>query len=104
MREQVVKGMFLQSILHCDHCKMSEHTKARCYKIHGYPPSHRGAYQKDKRFANMVQCENESTEGVSFTFTAAQVQQLLALLDKDKNQSYSDLVDMKETIKLVQLF
>ena len=30
-----------RSNLFCEHCKKSDHTMDRCYKIHGYPTKHR---------------------------------------------------------------
>lgn len=51
---------------------MTGHAKDRYYKIHGYPPSHKGGGQ-NRRYANMAQTEDEKNSDVMMnaTFTLA---------------------------------
>lgn len=80
-----VSGNKRPSNIFYDHCKMSGYTRERCYKLHGYPPGHRGA-QSNKRYANMVTSEEKSIDDVvNTTFTIGQYKQILAMLDKEKN-------------------
>nr|XP_010314519.1 uncharacterized protein LOC104645139 [Solanum lycopersicum] len=46
------KGISRRSDLYCDHCHLTGHTKAVCYKLIGYPPDYKfkkkiGSYLKD---------------------------------------------------------
>lgn len=67
----------------CDHCKITGHTMARCYKLHGYPQNFKG----DRRIAAVTQLDDSAqlSEGnvENVTFTPSQYQQILQLLGKE---------------------
>ncbi|XP_075521145.1 uncharacterized protein LOC142554359 [Primulina tabacum] len=99
--------------LHCDHCNMSGHTKATCYKLVGYPEGHRFPRMQGRGFgynpnrdlhqekgkprrntANMTVLENKAATPKcvpEFSFTPEQYAAILKLLDKETSPTASVL-------------
>ncbi|KAK6792213.1 hypothetical protein RDI58_011294 [Solanum bulbocastanum] len=48
-----------RSILFCDFCRRSSHTKERCYKLHGYPPNSKFSKGKNSSSAMANVCSSE---------------------------------------------
>jgi len=46
--------------LYCEHCKRTNHTIEKCYKLHGYPNNRQGARSKNLRTANSAWGEQSS--------------------------------------------
>lgn len=68
----------------CSHCGVVGHTVDKCFKLHGYPPRYKNP--KAKAYANHVTSDfaidntTFTTDTPPFTFTQAQYQQLLSLM------------------------
>ncbi|CAO2824658.1 unnamed protein product [Amaranthus hypochondriacus] len=68
------------STYYCDHCKIPGHSIERCFKHNGYPPGF-----KHKRFAGCAQDDDSKSALDTLGFTSAQIDNLLALLNKHKD-------------------
>lgn len=74
--------------LYCDHCKITGHSKDRCWKIIGYPPNFKGNTWKrgnDKFSANLAQEASTKDGMVTAKLTSTQYQHLLEFLNKQTN-------------------
>lgn len=65
--------VYTRNKLFCEHCKMRNHTKDKCYKLHGYPVD----FKKSKRVAASVLMadsleNNEADDMVNMTVTQKQ--------------------------------
>ena len=79
----------------CTHCGILGHVVDKCYKLHGYPPSHKcknKGQQGGSSFANTVAVTDNSEEIVSLT--RAKYQQLLSLLN---SQAHFDMQTPQES-------
>lgn len=76
-----------QSIFVCDHCHIKGHTIDKCYKLHGYPPSH-PRYNSNRKIANTAQVQDSDTTLNVFnpSFTCEQYSYLMTLINKEKEQ------------------
>ncbi|KNA10004.1 hypothetical protein SOVF_148360, partial [Spinacia oleracea] len=64
----------------CNHCNMAGHSMERCWKLHGYPPGHRG-----KRFAGVMQGTEDVPSDESVThISEEQYQQFLSLINEQE--------------------
>lgn len=89
-KSNVENGKAKKQQFYCDHCKITGHTKDRCCKIVGYPPNFKENTWKrgnDKPSANLAQdaCTKEGL--VTAKLTSTQYQQLLEILNKQKNSN-----------------
>ncbi|XP_070039749.1 uncharacterized protein [Nicotiana tomentosiformis] len=88
--------------LYCDYCKMKVHTREGCYKLIGYLPGFkftnkkRGSYEQPAVVAHNVTIGEEVHTGMHRNdiptiqpFTAEQYQQILKLLNKEKDPDAS---------------
>ncbi|XP_049347852.1 uncharacterized protein LOC125812395 [Solanum verrucosum] len=76
--------------LFCDYCKRSDHTKDRCYKLHGYPTSSKFSKGKGSASAanaytseegnNQVEGNHEQRRQMPLNLSKSQYEQLLNLL------------------------
>ena len=81
----------------CDNCENFGHWIQKCYKLHGYPPSHPKAKMNSGQnlnrhkgiyVANQVGEVSNTNEG-SLTISDAQLEQLLSLLNNQNEGSHS---------------
>ncbi|XP_061375918.1 ATP-dependent DNA helicase RRM3-like [Gastrolobium bilobum] len=71
----------------CTHCKTMDHTKDKCFKLHGYPPGYK---PKPTRLNPILQSNTailsiSDSHSSSSTFTPQQYQQLLSLVSQHPN-------------------
>ena len=97
----------------CDYCKLSDHNKDKCYKLHGYPMAHRLA--QGKRHAACVQKDELGDKGVQIDpkgtgMSAVQLQNLLKYLwkhqdptDSPTSSSQSNLAGIFRSLSLTLL-
>ena len=109
------KGRSRRNDLYCDHCHLTGHTKAVCYKLIGYPPDYKfkkktGSYIKENEtskgnpnssdignqfggqcanFAGSSHMSKGSTDafGAIPQFTEQQYKQILTMLDSEKSEA-----------------
>ena len=73
---------------YCDHCRISGHTKDKCWKLVGYPPNFkRNTWKRDKSNAKATTSQQNTSEEETVTavFTLTQYQQILEMLNKHGN-------------------
>ncbi|XP_042988862.1 uncharacterized protein LOC122316411 [Carya illinoinensis] len=69
----------------CSHCRIPGHTKDKCYRLNGYPSSHKNG-PKSKYIANIVSLEHEQNHNGS-PITQEQYSKFLALLQPSSSST-----------------
>ncbi|KAJ1388249.1 Zinc finger, CCHC-type superfamily [Sesbania bispinosa] len=81
------KGRDQNKKLRCEHCKKTGHIKDNCFEIIGYPPNWQG--KKKGKFAAHATIlgteEKEASKGQTSQLSQEQIDQLMALLAREKH-------------------
>ncbi|XP_021763427.1 uncharacterized protein LOC110728098 [Chenopodium quinoa] len=84
--------VYTRNNLYCDYCKMRNHTKDKCFKLHGYPSDFKN---KGKKIAAAAQLDDstvsESANLVNLSVTQDQHKQILHYLDKQQSAEQGEL-------------